>query len=49
MYHVRSFEKGLPLCVTSGPFIYLMSHNKATPLMVQCLGPVSLSKSMDPI
>ena len=28
---------------------YLMSQSKATPLMVQCLGPISLSKSIDPM
>ena len=29
--------------------VYLMSHSRATPLMVQCLGPMSLSKSIDPM
>ena len=28
---------------------YLMSQSRATPRMVQCLGPMSLSKSMDPM
>ena len=28
---------------------YLMSHSRATPLITQCLGPISLSKSMDPM
>ena len=32
-----------------GQWSHLMSHSSATPLMVQCRGPVSLSKSMEPM